>query len=195
MGNLRLGDRRNFEDRKVVVKDSMFIQSTVRYFEPYIRVVTVCYEKDSDSLKWDVIGFVHGARLGTRTIILHLHRTENLTGHQGQLTWDDTCEEVVGTPGCDIGRCHAINVVLVENSPSDTVQRGVLVLCSRNGYLSEVFRTRFGKSNLCLRINMVKIHQIWKPVSPRASCTYINLPFIAAYSVRRRRHLHRQTAP
>ncbi|KAI3746595.1 hypothetical protein L6452_09031 [Arctium lappa] len=30
-----------------------------------------------------------------------------------QLTWDDACKEVVGTPGYDVVRCHAINVVWV----------------------------------------------------------------------------------
>ncbi|KAI3668233.1 hypothetical protein L6452_43310 [Arctium lappa] len=32
---------------------------------------------------------------------------------QGQLTWGDTCKGVVGTSGCDVGRCHAINVAWV----------------------------------------------------------------------------------
>ncbi|KAI3692478.1 hypothetical protein L6452_32294 [Arctium lappa] len=46
----------------------------------------------------------------------------------------------------DTGTCDY--VVLVGCSPSDSVQRGVLVVCSRGGYLSEVFRICFGKSSL-----------------------------------------------
>ncbi|KAI3665039.1 hypothetical protein L6452_43655 [Arctium lappa] len=47
---------------------------------------------------------------------------------------------------------QVLGQVLVGNSSSDTMLRGVLVMCSRGGYLSEVFRTCFREEQIIVGI-------------------------------------------
>ncbi|KAI3677596.1 hypothetical protein L6452_36862 [Arctium lappa] len=80
-------------------------------------------------------------------------------------------------------------VVSVGNSPSDTVKRGVLVVCSRSGYRSEVFRIY---SNL--RLGLIALTKFEGVTKMSLGCVLMQRGKVIAYASRQLK-IHEKNYP